>query len=153
MPFLTFKVSLSFDTICSLLQEPVYTKHLSISSALSPRMTLFFQDCKLSNGGVFYYFICQKSGVYSLHFDLNPEVGWISLPNSQSLFRATRGTVQGLRLKAVVFPVVMYGCESWTIKKVECQRIDAFELWCWRRLLRVSWTARRSNQSIKGNQS
>ena len=51
-------------------------------------------------------------------------------------------------VKAVVFPVVMYGCESWTIKKVECLRIDAFVLWCWRRLLRVSWTARRSNQSI-----
>ena len=50
-------------------------------------------------------------------------------------------------LKAMVFPVVMYGCESWTIKKAECQRIDAFELWCWRRLLRVPWTARRSNQS------
>ena len=51
-------------------------------------------------------------------------------------------------VKAVFFPVVMYGCESWTIKKVEHQRIDAFELWCWRRLLRVPWTARRSNQSI-----
>ena len=51
-------------------------------------------------------------------------------------------------VKAMVFPVVMYGCESWTIKKAECQRIDAFELWCWRRLLRVSWPARRSNQSI-----
>ena len=51
-------------------------------------------------------------------------------------------------VKAVVFPVIMYGCESWTVKKAECQRIDAFELWCWRRLLRVSWIARRSNQSI-----
>ena len=51
-------------------------------------------------------------------------------------------------VKAMVFPVVMYGCESWTIKKTEHQRIDAFELWCWRRLLRVPWTARRSNQSI-----
>ena len=51
-------------------------------------------------------------------------------------------------VKAMIFPVVMYGCESWTIKKVEHQRIDAFELWCWRRLLRVPWTARRSNQSI-----
>ena len=50
--------------------------------------------------------------------------------------------------KAMVFLVVMYGCERWTIKKAECQRIDAFELWCWRRLLRVPWTARRSNQSI-----
>ena len=51
-------------------------------------------------------------------------------------------------VKAMVFPVVMYGCESWAIKKADCQRIDAFELWCWRRLLRVPWTARRSNQSI-----
>ena len=51
-------------------------------------------------------------------------------------------------VKAVVFPVVMYGCESWTTKKAECRRIDAFELWCWRRPLRVPWTARRSNQSI-----
>ena len=51
-------------------------------------------------------------------------------------------------VKPMVFPVVMYGCESWTVKKAECQRIDAFEVWCWRRLLRVPWTARRSNQSI-----
>ena len=51
-------------------------------------------------------------------------------------------------VKAMVFPVVMYGCESWTVKKAECCRVDAFELWCWRRLLRVPWTARRSNQSI-----
>ena len=51
-------------------------------------------------------------------------------------------------VKAMVFPVVMYGCESWTVKKAESRRIDAFELWCWRRLLRVPWTARRSNQSI-----
>ena len=52
------------------------------------------------------------------------------------------------RVKAMVFPVVMYGCESWTVKKAECQRIDAFELWCWRRLLRVPWTARKSTESI-----
>ena len=51
-------------------------------------------------------------------------------------------------VKAMVFPLVMYGCESWTVKKAECRRIDAFELWCWRRLLRVPWTARRANQSI-----
>ena len=51
-------------------------------------------------------------------------------------------------VKAIVFPVVMYGCESWTIKKAQCRRIDAFKLWCWRRLLRAPWTARRSNQSI-----
>ena len=51
-------------------------------------------------------------------------------------------------VKALVFPVVMYGCESWTMKKAECRRIDAFELWCWRRLLTIPWTARRSNQSM-----
>ena len=51
-------------------------------------------------------------------------------------------------VKAMVFPVVVYGCESWTVKKAECRRIDAFEVWCWRKLLRVPWTARRSNQSI-----
>ena len=51
-------------------------------------------------------------------------------------------------IKAMVYPVVMYGCESWTVKEAECQKIDAFELWCWRRLLRVPWTANRSNQSI-----
>ena len=51
-------------------------------------------------------------------------------------------------VKVMVFPVVMYGCESWTVKKAECRRIDAFEVWCWRRLMRVPWTARRSNQSI-----
>ena len=55
---------------------------------------------------------------------------------------------KGLSSQAIVFPVVMYGCESWTIKRAEDQRIDAFELWCWRRLLRIPWTARRSNQSI-----
>ena len=57
-------------------------------------------------------------------------------------------TTQVHIVKAIVFPVVMYRCESWTMKKVECRIIDAFELWCWRRLLRVPWTARRSNQSI-----
>ena len=51
-------------------------------------------------------------------------------------------------VKAIVFPVAMYGCENWTVKRAECQRIDAFELWCWRRLLRVPWTARRANQSV-----
>ena len=56
-------------------------------------------------------------------------------------------------VKAMVFPVVMYGYESWTVKKAECRRIDAFELWCWRRLLRVPWTARRSNQSIQKEMS
>ena len=67
-----------------------------------------------------------------------------SILKNQDITLATKVPI----VKAVVFPVVIYGCGSWTIKKTECQRIDAFELWCWRRLLRVPWTARRSNQSI-----
>ena len=72
------------------------------------------------------------------------------MTNLDSIFKSRDITLPtNIRLvKAMVFPVVMYGCESWTIKKDERQRIDAFELWCWRRLLRVPWTARRSNQSI-----
>ena len=72
------------------------------------------------------------------------------MTNLDSIFRSRDITLPTkVRLvKAMVFPVVMYGCESWTVKKAECQRIDAFELWCWRRFLRVPWTARRSNQSI-----
>ena len=72
------------------------------------------------------------------------------MTNLDSIFKSrdiTLPTKVGL-FKAMVFPVVMYECESWTIKKAECRRIDAFELWCWRRLLRVPWTARRSNQPI-----
>ena len=72
------------------------------------------------------------------------------MTNLDSIFKSRDITLlTKVRLvKAMVFPMVMYGCESWTVKKAECQRIDAFELWCWRRLLRVPWTARRSNQSI-----
>ena len=72
------------------------------------------------------------------------------ITNLDSIFKSRDITLPTkVRLvKATVFPVVMYGCEIWTVKKAECQRIDAFELWCWRRLLRVPWTARRSNQSI-----
>ena len=72
------------------------------------------------------------------------------MTNLDSIFKSRDITLPTkVRLvKAMVFPVVMYGCESWTVKKAECLRIDAFEPWCWRRLLRVPWTARRSNQSI-----
>ena len=72
------------------------------------------------------------------------------MTNLDSIFKSRDNTLPTkiCRVKAMVFPVVMYGCESWTVKKAESQRIDAFELWCWRRLLRVPWTARRSNQSI-----
>ena len=69
------------------------------------------------------------------------------MTNLDSIFKSRDITKVSL-VKAMVFPVVIYGCESWTIKKAECRRIDTFELWCWRRLLRVPWTARRSNQSI-----
>ena len=72
------------------------------------------------------------------------------MANLESIFKSRDITLPTKvhLVKAMVFPVVMYGCESWTIKKAEQQRIDAFELWCWRRFLRVPWTARRSNQSI-----
>ena len=72
------------------------------------------------------------------------------MTNPDSIFKSRDITLPTkVRLvKAMVFPVVMYGCESWTVKKAESRRIDAFEVWCWRRLLRVPWTARRSNQSI-----
>ena len=77
-------------------------------------------------------------------------LGRKSMTNLDSIFKSRDITLltNVCIIKSVVFPVVMYGCESWTMKKAESQRIDAFELWCWRRLLRVPWTARRSNQSI-----
>ena len=70
------------------------------------------------------------------------------MTNLDNIFKSRDVTNKVHLVKAMVFPVVMYGCEIWTVKKAECQRIDAFELWCWRRLLRVPWTANRSNQSI-----
>ena len=70
------------------------------------------------------------------------------MTNLDSLLKAETLPTKIRVVKAIVFPVVMYGCESWTIKKADCQRTDVFELWCWRRLLRVPWTEWRSNQSI-----
>ena len=77
-------------------------------------------------------------------------LGRKAMTNQDSIFKSRDITLPTKvhLVKAMVFPVVMYGCESWAIRKAESQRIDAFELWCWRRLLRVPWTARRSNQSI-----
>ena len=77
-------------------------------------------------------------------------LGRKAVTNLDSILKNTDNTLptKVQLVKAIVFPVVMYGCESWTVKKAEHGRIDTFELWCWRRLLRVSWTARRSNQSI-----
>ena len=76
------------------------------------------------------------------------------MTNLDRILKSRDITLSNVHLvKAMIFPVVMYGYESWTVKKAEHRRIDAFELWCWRRLLRVPWTARRSNQNPKGNQS
>ena len=92
----------------------------------------------------FYWALTLKPSVFSI-----ADVQWL-VTNLDSIFKSRDITLPTkVRLvKAMVFPVVMYGCESWTVKKAEGRRIDAFELWCWRRLLRVPWTARRSNQSI-----
>ena len=89
-------------------------------------------------------------GDYSHEIKRHLLLGRKVMTNLDSIFKSRDITLSTkVRLvKAMVFPVVMYGCESWTIEKAECQRIDAFELWCWRRLLRVPWTARRFNQSI-----
>ena len=77
-------------------------------------------------------------------------LGWKAMTNLDSILKSRYITLQTnvYLVEAMVFPVVIYRCDSWTIKKAECQRIDAFELWCWRRVLRVPWTTRRSNQSI-----
>ena len=93
---------------------------------------------------------CSLPGA-SIHGILQARVlEWVAIAFSDSILNSRDITLPTkVRLvKAVVFPVVMYGCESWIVKKAECRRIDAFELWCWRRLLRVPWTTRRSNQSI-----
>ena len=97
-----------------------------------------------------------RSKITSADSDCSREIkrrlllGRKAMNNVDSVLKSTGITLptKVCLLKAMVFPVVMYGCESWTIKKAECQRIVAFELWCWRRLLRVPWTTRRSNQSI-----
>ena len=92
------------------------------------------------------YLLCEGISSFLLTANLGRKV----MTNLDSIFKSRDITLPTkVRLiKAMVFPVAMYGCESWTVKKAEHQRTDAFELWCWRRLLRVPWTARRSNQSI-----
>ena len=98
-----------------------------------------------------YCYHLSKFHIYALvYFDSNNPHQRTVLTNLDSIFKSRDITLptKVCPVKAIVFPVVMYGCESGTIKKSEHRRIDAFELWCWRRLLRVPWTARRSNQSI-----
>ena len=99
-----------------------------------------------------FVFLCSKitaDGDCSHEIKRHLLLGWKVMTNLDSILKSRHYSVTKVHLvKAMIFPVVMYGCESWTLKKAERQRIDAFELWCWRRLLRVLWTARRSNQSI-----
>ena len=101
--------------------------------------TLFLGGSKITAGGDFSHEIKR-------HLLLRRKV----MTNLDSIFKSRDVTLPKKvhLVKAMIFPVVMYGCESWTVKKAERRRIDAFELWCWRRLLRVPWTARKSNQSI-----
>ena len=87
-------------------------------------------------------------GDYSHEIKRHLLLGRKVMTNLDSILKSRPLSTKVHLVKAMVFPVVMYGCESWTIKKVECRRIDAFELWCWRRFLRVPWTARRSNKQI-----
>ena len=99
-------------------------------------LTLFWGGSKITADGDFSHEIKRRL-----------LLGRKVMTNLDSILKS-RDITKVCLLKAMVFPVIMYGCESWTIKKVERRRIDAFELWCWRRLLTVPWTARRSNQSI-----
>ena len=94
--------------------------------------------------------IAMKDGDYSHEIERRLLLGRNAMTNLDSVLKSTDITLstEAHRVKAIVFPVVMYGCESWTIKKAEHQRIDTFELLCWNRLLRVPWTASRSHQSI-----
>ena len=99
---------------------------------------------------IFMGFKVTADGDYSHDIKRHLLLGRKAMTNLESVLKSRVITLSTkvCLVKAMVFPVVMYGCESWTIKKAEHRRIDAFELWCWRRLLRVPWTARRSNQSI-----
>ena len=110
---------------------------------------------RLGNNGTVTDFIFLGSqittgGDYSYEIKRRLLLGRKAMTNLDSILKSRDISLltKAHLVKAVVFPVVMYGCESWTIKKAECRRVDAFELWCWRRLLRVPWTARRSSQSI-----
>ena len=106
-----------------------------------------------SGNNVRLYFLGSKITVdddFSHEIKRHLLLGRKVMTSLDSIFKSTGITLptKVCLVKAMVFPVVMYGCESWTVKKAECRRIDAVELWCWRRLLRVPWTARRSRQSI-----
>ena len=107
-------------------------------------------DGEIVSDFIFWGSKITADGDYSHEIKICLLLGRKIMTNLDSIFKSRHITLPTkVRLvKAMVFPVVMYGCESWTVKETEHRRIDAFELWCWRRLLRVPWTARRSNQSI-----
>ena len=131
--FLTREVPLFLQT-CFLLLT-LFLLHMSWQRLVSYISLGFYSFC-------FIVFPCSSNSIISV--DLCSSMLIFPSASSNRLSLSTEVHI----VKAMLFPVIMYGCENWTIKKVECQRIDAFELWCWRRLLRVPWTARRSNQSI-----
>ena len=108
-------------------------------------------DCKITTGGdcsheIKRHLLLERKAMTNLDSILKSRD--LTLPTKVHLVRNITLSTKVRLLNAMVFPVVMHGCESWTIKKAECRRVDAFEPWCWRRLLRVPWTARRSNQPI-----
>ena len=120
--------------------------------ASSP-ITSWQTDCEATETVSYFIFLGSKitaDGDCSHEIKRHLLLGRKVMTNLDSIFKSRDVTLptKVCLVKAMAFPVVMNGCESWTIKKAECRRIDAFELWCWRRLLRVPWTARRSNQSI-----
>ena len=125
---------------------------LSLASVilLSLPITSWQIDGKQWKQWIFLGFKITVDGDCSHEFKISLLLGRKAMTNLGSILKSRDITLltKVCLVKAMVFPVVIYGCESWTIKKAECQRNDAFELWCWRRLLRVPWTARRSNQSI-----
>ena len=120
--------------------------------ASSP-ITSWQTDCETTETVSYFIFLGSKitaDGDCSHEIKRHLLLGRKVMTNLDSIFKSRDVTLptKVCLVKAMAFPVVMYGCESWTIKKAECRRIDAFELWCWIKLLRVPWTARRSNQSI-----
>ena len=113
-------------------------------------MSWLFFGTLHSDAYIFPLLLCFSLLFFSQLFVRHLPLGRKVMTNLESIFKNRDITLptKVCLVKAMVFPVVMYGCESWTVKKAEHRRIDAFELWCWRRLLRIPWTARRSNQSI-----
>ena len=115
-----------------------------------PRRKIYLLTCYSSNAHTFIELPLKSTTDCSHDIKRHLLLGRKGMTNLDSILKSRDITLptKVCLVKAVFFPVVMYGCESWTVKKAECQRIAAFELWCWRRLLTVPWTARRANQSI-----